>query len=79
MKGTMNNIDNVKRVRKFIQDKAMEHANMIGIGLDDESGQFCIKIGFETPQDQEASTYKDGSFVDGVLIKTEVVGTIKAL
>jgi hypothetical protein len=78
MKGTMNNIDSVKRVRNKIQNKVMEHANMIGIGLDDESGQFCIKIGFETEQDQETSPYKDGSFVDGVLIKTEVVGTFRA-
>lgn len=69
-----NTFNDVEEVRKKIQSEVMDHANMISIS-EDADGCY-IHIGFETEEEQENCPYKDSTYIDGVKLKTTVIGML---
>jgi|JI10StandDraft_1071094.scaffolds.fasta_scaffold106278_8 hypothetical protein len=68
------NFNEVEEVRKKLQSEVMNHANMISISEDSDG--YYIHVGFETEEDQENCPYKDGIIIDGVKLKTTIIGMI---
>ncbi len=77
MSPQIDSYDHAVNVCQKVVKEALGLANMVGVGMKDKN--YVIDIGFENTESMDKSPYKNGDLIDGLEIRTMVIGTISAL